>query len=356
MTSPIDLTLSSLRRAFHRRIEEREFRRARTIQLRGTIEQVVDATDRRIRSLAGYTRTLQYPVQGALQFIEALVQQIPGAIEISRNTFVSNPYVNAFFVNLEDVHAILARSPEIRDFVGENSERPPCCYALLCMHRSEKTVLGTMLVGDVLKRDVRQTAINFSDHQIYAATTNEAQTRASLRQCLFEGLVDSALQRIVRNKLASRRLQTERQVLHARLRRLRQRLRYAVSDGRDAGSLAQNAEAAARRLADIEQELARTPAATPREALELLTAVFNRPDRVLRLQHASLTLNKLGIKVNEDSRQPCNRLQLTEAIIGDAAPRVVTLASFPQDELLASTTCRRRIPPGGTWDSVRLAR
>jgi hypothetical protein len=42
----------------------------------------------------------------------------------------------------------------------------------------------------------------------------------------------------------------------------------------------------------------------------------------------------MGIKIEADSRQPCNEIRLAEVEIGDELPRVVTLAKFPRDELL----------------------
>jgi len=40
------------------------------------------------------------------------------------------------------------------------------CCALLCMHKMERTVLGVELAGDAIKKDVKQTAVNFTDHRI----------------------------------------------------------------------------------------------------------------------------------------------------------------------------------------------
>jgi hypothetical protein len=41
----------------------------------------------------------------------------------------------------------------------------------------------------------------------------------------------------------------------------------------------------------------------------------------------------MGIRVEGSSPQPCNELNLTEAVIGEEPPRVVTLAKFPADEV-----------------------
>jgi len=75
----------------------------------------------------------------------------------------------------------------------------------------------------------------------------------------------------------------------------------------------------------------------PEESLNQVHAVFKRPDDFVRIHKTSLSLNKMCIKIDERSTQPSNRINLTEVVIGDDLPRVVTLAKFPRDELLPPT-------------------
>jgi hypothetical protein len=46
----------------------------------------------------------------------------------------------------------------------------------------------------------------------------------------------------------------------------------------------------------------------------------------------------MGILIGDDSRQPCNEIDLTEVTIGEADPRIVTLARFPKCEILPPST------------------
>ena len=80
-----------------------------------------------------------------------------------------------------------------------------------------------------------------------------------------------------------------------------------------------------------------TPLLTPQVALEQVTDVFSNPDEFIRIRKFPLSLNKMGIKVRDDSPQPVNKLNLTEAIIGNELPRVITLATFPRKELARRT-------------------
>jgi hypothetical protein len=331
-----DMNLSGLRNALHHRQLEKDARQDRQTDITKTVERVVDVIDGRIRLVGGYKKKLQYVIRNSLEFTDSLIDRFPPAIEVSSRTFVSDPYVNAFFSNTRDVQTIFSQSSEIREFMEDyaNGELAHCC-ALLCMHKSEKTVLGVELAGDTLRKDVKQTAVNFTDHRIYSPAPTEPETRQGLKQCLFEGLVTNTLERVVQLKLSNQRLQHERQMLQARLRHAQYLL------GRQAGR--QDSEADRKReieetrlkLERTEEDLRKIHLATPQVSLEQVIEVFSSPEKFVRLQESTLRLNKMGIKIDESARQPCNTLNLTEVSIGEQPPRVVTLANFPRDEFLS---------------------
>ena len=333
-----DMKLSGLRNALHPKQQVKDSRQDRQPDITKTVERVVDGIDGRIRLVSGYRKKLQNVIRNSLEFTDAMIDRFPRAIEVSSRTFVSDPYVNAFFSNTRDVQTIFSQSYEIREFMEDyaNSEVAHCC-ALLCMHMTEKTVLGFELAGDTLRKDMKQTAVNFTDHRIYSPAPTESETRQGLKQCLFEGLVTNTLERVVQLKLSNQRLQHERQMLQARLRHAQYLL------GRQAGR--QDSEADRKReieetrlkLEKTEQDLRKIHLATPQVSLEQAIEVFSSPEKFVRLQESTLRLNKMGIKINESTQQPCNILNLTEVSIGEQPPRVVTLAKFPRDELLSRT-------------------
>lgn len=331
----IDKKLSELRNVIHNKKRDRESRQIRDTDILNTMERVIDGTDGRIRLITGYKKKLQGVMQTSLEYTDALIDQIPRAIEINSTTYVSNPYVNAFFPNIHDLQTVFSRSSEIREFLEDfrNHELGESC-ALLCMHMTEKTVMGMELSGDIMKKDVRQVAVNFSDHRIYSPTPNETETRQGLKQCLFDGLVTNALGRIMELKLSNHRLQTERQMLQAKLRRLHHsKHHHQGRQGTDATS-EREIEETQQQLRKTEDDLTRIHSASPQVSLEQVIDVFSHPESFVRLNRRSLRLNKMGIKISSDSHQRANDLDLTEAVIGNEVPRVITLAKFPKDELL----------------------
>ena len=52
--------------------------------------------------------------------------------------------------------------------------------ALLTATRSEKTIFAGEIQGQILRRDVPQTAVDFTDHRIVAPAATEVQDRRTL--------------------------------------------------------------------------------------------------------------------------------------------------------------------------------
>jgi len=330
--------LSVLRDSIHRMRQAKTTRRTRYSGFDALLEDVVQGTDARIRLVPGYRKKLQDAIGASLEFTDFVVEHIPRAIEMSRRTFVSDPYVNAFFANIADMQSVFMQSSEIRDFLEEHrNDTPAECCSLLCMHMSEKTVTGMEISGDVVHKDVLQKAVNFSDHRVYSPASSEPATREGLKQCLFTGLVNNALDRIMQLKLENHRLQSERSMLHARLRHLRQKAERAEHDAAPVIEIMNAIEETSKRLKNVEDAMLRISPASPQESLELINTVFQRPDEFIQTREFQLRLNTMGIKIDASSREPCNDITLTEVRIVNELPRVVTLATVPRDELLAGS-------------------
>ncbi|NOR40805.1 MAG: hypothetical protein GQ537_06330 [Gammaproteobacteria bacterium] len=326
-----------LRDAIHNNRQEKALRHSRTAEVLNAVEDMVDGTDSKIRLVPGYKKKLHKIIQSSLEFSDDLVNQIPEAIEVSSSTFISDPYVNAFFTNITDLQSIVCHSSEIQDYMEDIHDSNTRCCALLCMRRSEKTVMGMELSDNMLRKDVQQIAVSFSDHRIYSPAPSEIETREGLRNCLFQGLVTNALEHIVKHRLASHRLQSKRQMLHARLRQYRQRIKNVQQGTQTSVKLAHSIEETSQELGKTEEMMVNTPLLTPQFILEQVMDVFSKPAEFVRIRKFPLRLNKMGIKISEDSQQPDNMLNLTEVTIGNELPRVVTLATFPRKDLLART-------------------
>jgi hypothetical protein len=341
-----DSGFSGLRDVFLRNRQEKSLSDSRAAAVLNTIESVVDGTDSQIRLVRGYRKKLRDIIQSSLEFSDDIVNRIPNPLEVSSNSFVSDPYVNAFFTNVADLQSVFSHSSEIQDYMAEPHEDSAGCCALLCMRRTEKTVMGMELSGDRLNRDVLQVAVNFSDHRVYSPAPSEPKARQGLKHCLFQGLVTNALERIVKLRLASHQLQSKHQMLHASLRRNRQKIKE-MNQGTDTDNkIARAIEETGLELRKVEEQMLNTPLMTPQRVLEQVIDVFSNPGEFVKMRKTPLRLNKMCIKISDDSPAPANQLNLTEVVIGHELPRVVTLARFPRKDLLASTVFPPSQHPG----------
>ena len=316
-------------------MSSRPVRQPRAV-IQEAIENVVDGTEPRIRLVGGYQKKLQEAVSTSLAYIDELVETIPAPIEASRKNFSSVPQVNAYFASIDDLRRIFSQSQVLRAFFDDTKNSPQHeAYTLLCMNRSEKSVLGVEVNGDMIKRDVLQTAVNFSEHKIMSPATSEAGIRQGLKQCIFDGLITYALQGISTLKTQKNDLQDQRRILHAKLRSrlshgtgLTALLASAHADQTEVAEIEQ-------RLADAEKQLGEMPVNhnAPLGYLNEVKNILAHPETFIKLKMVSLKLTRMSIKVCEDSAEVCNTIHFAEIDIVNVLKRVVAIVRYPRDEM-----------------------
>jgi DNA-binding transcriptional MerR regulator len=303
--------------------------------LDNALERVVDGTDPKIRLVPGYRRKLSRSILASLEHADNLINQISEPIDINTSEFVGNPYLRAFFPTLEGLRKVFRQSSELRDYFSETEyyDQSMSC-ALLCMRKSEETVLGMELDGDRVVRDVKQTRVSFSGHRIYSPRETEVAARRELKCCLFEGLVVNALEKISELRQKRARLETEQQMLSSRLRSGRER---AVDDALDS-SIVSNPRLSRQQLTEqldaVKNQLREIGYITPEISLKLVNDTLSRPEDFVKLEHLSLSIDKSGIRRDELMASPSvSRLELSEVRIMGQPARVVTLARIGRDEI-----------------------
>jgi len=287
------------------------------------VEHVVDRTYSRLRFLSGYSRRLKAPVATALHYIDALVEGVPEAVLCSRAAFSENPQVNAFFADPNHLQAVFSRSKEVHDLLEANPEAEEC-WALLCMKMEEHRQLGVSLIGDAVRKDVMQTTVNFSDHQILSPATSEAEARCSLKSCIFDRLLTYIHKRARDEKIRVTELENRRNFLVTRLNR------PASEDGGESRRELQ------REVDEIGETLARE---IPRLAslefhLDLVTDVLEHPAQYVSGHLNAIHLSRMGIKLDGNRTADGNEVPLFEIRVAGQGTRIGALVRFPRTELL----------------------
>lgn len=306
--------------------------------IEAAIERVVDGTDPRLRAVSRYRYKLWDAVAHSVEYVVTLIDRLPPAIDASHRHFTSTPLLRAAFVSPDHLRETLSFSKHMHNYQHQNpGPLPGELHGLLGMERTEKTVLGVDLQGDMIRRDVPQTTVNFHNHRLAFPAESEQGTRQELIKRAFDSLIEIALTQLTASRVRRQQLeQQQRQILQKKANALR-------SGQMGLGPLLaptplNQAEASTleRQLLDIQEELKQVCAdsATIEQLLARVVATLNKPEKHLRLERVSLTLDHMNIKAPPDSPQVVNALTFDEALLGKDRRMTVLLVRFPSSELL----------------------
>ncbi len=154
----------------------------------------------------------------------------------------------------------------------------------------------------------------------------------------FDYLIEAALQSLIATRTRKQQLQQQqRQLLQKKAQVLKK-----AEPGLEAllanPATRNTAETAAieRQLREIEAEFSRIHAdsATLDHHLAQVVATLRQPERHLRMDRVSLTLNHMNIKVPGDAARTANTLTFDDVLIGENRRMTVLLVRFSRSELL----------------------
>ncbi len=315
-------------RGRYERLDEQVIERA--------IEIIIDETDPRLRLVSGYRRKLRKPVIRSLVYVDKLVTRIPGPFEVSRKAYGGNPQINALFGSADDIDSLFASNRALRGYFRDT---PDCdrVFVPLAMYRQDKKVMGMTLDGDIVRRDVARTAVNFSGHRLGVCAASEAELRDKLKWRGIHNLAVTALENITRLKTSTAKLKEQRALLTMKLRDLQAQHRGLDVLAEAPGKGEQEWQALKRRLEDTGRKLeeAHTGLATLADYLAQVCRVFNHPSRYLRVRPGSVRVDRMGIKPDDASPDQGSEVVSASITLGDKPPFEVILAAFDRTNMAA---------------------
>jgi hypothetical protein len=262
------------------------------------IQHAVESTDPWIRAVSGYKRKLRPAVMRAMNQVGSLVDEMPPAIVIDSNSYLTDPRLRQFFISTSDMWTVLRNCITSSCLRGNQEWSAPWLYALLTMQKDEKSIVGAEVVGDIVMRDVLRHAVSFGSHQLIEPSESEDETRHKLKKRAFEHLLGLALRRITLVKSERENLQQCRALLQSKLK-LMQRTGWGF----------QHLTAAGQTDSDTVEKLAGKIDAKLLELggddrvlevhLDILIDVLGRSDEHLRVKKEKLIIDRMGIKYTE---------------------------------------------------------
>jgi hypothetical protein len=304
--------------------------------IEASIEAIVETVEPRVRLRAGYQDKLAGGVRRTIAYLRSLAQQRFEPILLTRAAWSQDPRINAFFATADDVPACVGRSRELRAFFEDpqHSEVQEV-YALLGMKKEERTVFAPRLEDGMLKQDVAQVAVSFSDHRLVAPSATLPELRLEVGRRIVARMAQMALERVVALDQKAADLQQRKAYLAARLRLLnlaRDGMEGIVKDPATVGEQIKEIEGELKQTVDSYIE-AKSSLATLDGYIAQIDAVLSHPEQHVTLTHTPLRINRMGIKVEQTSDEQASELMLAEFGIGDILRGAIAPVKVPRSEL-----------------------
>lgn len=290
--------------------------------LRGAIDKALTLTNPRLQVLPGCHKRLAPAVRSTIEFLGTMVRDLPPVRELAAANWAADPLWRAFFVTPNDIGVTLGRSEKLRTVFGKYPELDEA-FLVLGMDYREQQTLGMAVQGEMVRRDVLQTSVSFSDHRTHICSREESRLRRLVGAAAYEYLLAQALAQIAENRAERSELEGNRNLLQSRWRMLQQQgpglgsMFSTVEDGRT------EQERLAEQLLANEQQLREIGTAENILEIELQTlcTVLDNPDHYLHIAQHRLFLNATNIVVGESNDPNAAEIDFSVAEFKGSSPR-----------------------------------
>jgi hypothetical protein len=299
---------------------------------RAIIDRVVGATDKRLKALGNYQKTLRDPALVTLDHVRRIARGIPGPMEVSAHAWTVDPMIRALFAKASDVPALFSQNAEVRECFARSMAGD--CLAMLSLKHVERQVFAPAQEGNATRNEVARTTVSFGSPRAFAVGTRQTAVRVEIAKRCVDYLALRALARMTADQEHRKELEQERALLKVRLQ-LAEQGRAGLTDiaasapamPMDRAALAAELEANAKALEAF------APTGLMSRFLDILVEVLADPGAHLRLEACTVALDTMNFRVPDDGTAAVV-LKLQEIRLPDRPPLAAMVARFPRAELL----------------------
>jgi hypothetical protein len=295
------------------------------------IERVAEKTDPWLRSVSDYTYKLRQAVIISLEHVEGLVNRLPPPISITIDSKESCSEIAVFFANRGEMLTTFRNDRELAGYLRGHEPASKQITALLMMEKSEKTIYGAELSGNVVARDVPQTSVTFQNQRFLEPAESEKETRRRLENRAFDHLLKLAQRQITTAKSTRKDFERRRTLLQAKLTVLQ----------RENEDLAEAELEAMPNVAEILEQLRQVDAQLKELGgedkmlnvyLDIAIKILSHPEEHLWGTKQHIILDQSGIKRVEPTENSSDFI-LQELCNSEGRKWVTLLVTLPVDDL-----------------------
>jgi hypothetical protein len=295
-------------------------------RLQAALDRVISMISPTLRYLPNLERQLAPAVDHALGYCEGLVAALPGPITINRRAFGTDPLVHALFATAGDIDEMLGRSQAIRDTIDHReSWQGEYFHAMLAARRQQKKQFGMAQHGDIIRNDVPQEVLYFSDQTLVGPSCDLETTRQKLREKALESLLHSFNAHVDALRLERDALRADASAEQSQL---------AMDSAAD---LPIN-KAHTRHLAELDARLrSNVEALAPEHLIATLIDFLRAPEMALSLEAVTVNVDRLGIvHAGANADDQVDTLRFPELISRDRRQHIAMLVTIPCQDALAA--------------------
>ncbi|MEN8179884.1 MAG: hypothetical protein ABFS39_14880 [Pseudomonadota bacterium] len=302
------------------------------------IDQVVDGTDPRLRAVSGYRKRLRPAVIKAVNNTLKLVDGLAPPIELSRKSFSREDCIRAVFSSPDHISDFLSRCQVLHNHLKKQTGVAlDNIHALLLVLRNERNVLGLELDKDIIRRDVPQVSINFSNPRLISPMNSESASRRETNKQVFDFFIVLALKKLLaaRNKQSKDHFQYE--ILAKKLKTL-ESANWSIE-----GLLNQEQEHLIDRkkldkeFAELATELKEsvTEPITLEHYLKVISETLIAAPDLLRRMNIKIKMDRMGKKLEDEVGPSVLNLELDELCSYDGRRLIALPVYIPFTEIPA---------------------
>ena len=293
--------------------------------------RAIEGVDSRMQALPGCHRKLRPSLITAIDHVVALVDYLPEARDASRSNYNNDPYLRAMFASADALQNFFNKSPELACYRQSLTIEPDYYIAMLRMDREEKRVFGVDVQGEVLRRDVAQMTMSFSNRVLIDPQGSEEETRRLLMRRAFDHLISLALHEVMESRRVREELEQQHRLYQRKFDTLQSEGWGFDSTEGEPGTDHASAQS---KLEEIEMQLQALPAKTELldAHLDILMNIFSNAADHLSRTTESMIVDRMNTVVQAESEH-AHELSWDDIHLPHGMQHTVMLVKYPVKEL-----------------------